>query len=522
MLLIFSCLFVFAVSIAYANPSDLWVFGADMPISADAGENGYCEDYPAVSGNLVVWQQCFEGNEPSRIYFKDLGSLNPEQPLVDVQPFHYNQQKPAVSGNLVVWTEEVVSSSNYPFEGQVIEKELYGLDKQSGDSPRFIAHGTSLGGSMGIGGSAVSGRRIVWSEGNPANPGSSYIFLYDFDTEIKQLVSDGPRDGSPDIDGDWVVWTDFNSDGKETHGFNISTGETFRVTIDGNSYDSSPSISGDLVTFARYSREACCTTGQIWLYKISTGEEWPVTSDDMRGSASPQISGDKIVWESWLWDNNESDIYLHDISSGETQQISSSGLAWSPAVDQDRIFWRDFRDNGSGRIYFNELNEQAGSLVDKYSPYLYLHNDEHFEPRKIDIMIAGDGTRLMRNNIGQKTVEMEGSNLTLDLLGTFSSSSDRPDDEADGKYLDLRGDVRLVASTARDNYGPRLFRDQFLDRYDNLVKSEAYPETMYADVTRDVDTGMVSIQYWLPYYFDNWVNYHEGDWEHVDVMLGRL
>ncbi|MHB8791738.1 MAG: hypothetical protein ACYC6O_00130 [Thermoleophilia bacterium] len=226
LLLIFTCMFGFAESIARANPSDLWVFGTDMPVSADAGESGYCEDYPAVSGNLVVWQQCFEGNGPSRIYFKDLGSSNPEQPLVDVRPFHYNQHRPAVSSNLVVWTEEVVSSSNYPFEGQVIEEELYGIDIQSGDSPRLIAHGTSISGR------AVSGRRIVWAEGNPANPGSSYIFLYDFDTEIKQLVSDGPRDGSPDIDGDWVVWTDFNSDGRETHGINIAAPEARHPQLD--------------------------------------------------------------------------------------------------------------------------------------------------------------------------------------------------------------------------------------------------------------------------------------------------
>jgi hypothetical protein len=52
-----------------------------------------------------------------------------------------------------------------------------------------------------------------------------------------------------------------------------------------------------------------------------------------------------------------------------------------------------------------------------------------------------------------------------------------------------------------------------------LINTNNYPETAYAHIVKNPVSGETAIQYWLPYYFDNWNNYHEGDWEHIDVIL---
>ncbi|NIT36405.1 MAG: hypothetical protein GTN49_07880, partial [candidate division Zixibacteria bacterium] len=41
--------------------------------------------------------------------------------------------------------------------------------------------------------------------------------------------------------------------------------------------------------------------------------------------------------------------------------------------------------------------------------------------------------------------------------------------------------------------------------------------TIYYDIFRD--SGKPVIQYWFFYPFNDWVNDHEGDWEHINVRI---
>ncbi len=48
----------------------------------------------------------------------------------------------------------------------------------------------------------------------------------------------------------------------------------------------------------------------------------------------------------------------------------------------------------------------------------------------------------------------------------------------------------------------------------------AYPPTEYAHAFwLDRANGRLAIQYWFYYPFNEWLNHHEGDWEHVQVIL---
>ncbi len=47
-----------------------------------------------------------------------------------------------------------------------------------------------------------------------------------------------------------------------------------------------------------------------------------------------------------------------------------------------------------------------------------------------------------------------------------------------------------------------------------------YPPTQYAHVFwYNRAEGLLGIQYWFYYPFDDWINRHEGDWEHINIIL---
>jgi len=69
------------------------------------------------------------------------------------------------------------------------------------------------------------------------------------------------------------------------------------------------------------------------------------------------------------------------------------------------------------------------------------------------------------------------------------------------------------------------FRVKECARYWELYAQEAhgelYPRKAYAHVVEGEGRyrGYLSIQYWLPYFYDDWANVHQMDWEMVSVIL---
>ena len=47
------------------------------------------------------------------------------------------------------------------------------------------------------------------------------------------------------------------------------------------------------------------------------------------------------------------------------------------------------------------------------------------------------------------------------------------------------------------------------------------PVVIYAHVVRDHEEKVITIQYWLFYYYNDWFNKHEGDWEMIQVMVAE-
>ncbi|HSJ10669.1 MAG TPA: hypothetical protein VK928_12175, partial [Longimicrobiales bacterium] len=55
--------------------------------------------------------------------------------------------------------------------------------------------------------------------------------------------------------------------------------------------------------------------------------------------------------------------------------------------------------------------------------------------------------------------------------------------------------------------------------YSAIRARETYTPTCYARVLDPDATGLVAIQYWFCYYYNDWANTHEGDWESAIVFV---
>jgi hypothetical protein len=94
-----------------------------------------------------------------------------------------------------------------------------------------------------------------------------------------------------------------------------------------------------------------------------------------------------------------------------------------------------------------------------------------------------------------------------------------PDADAGGDsveyYIDAPGDDRVVGGKVG-----WLERWRAIMGAPQAVTSAPYPPTQYAHVFWfNRARGLVGVQYWFYYPYDYWINRHEGDWEHVNVIL---
>ncbi|TGC10674.1 hypothetical protein [Methanolobus halotolerans] len=142
------------------------------------------------------------------------------------------------------------------------------------------------------------------------------------------------------IYGDWIVWTDYRN-----------------VTLEDI----------ENTTFNNYFQ----LDTDIYAYNITTGKNLSLEYESMQNA--PDIYGDRIVWEDYgnatLPPENEDltvedwlqfnvDVYMHNLSTEETMQITTNGsIQWSPAIYDDLVVWEDAR-NGNWDIYMYNLSSE--------------------------------------------------------------------------------------------------------------------------------------------------------------------
>jgi RsiW-degrading membrane proteinase PrsW (M82 family) len=141
-------------------------------------------------------------------------------------------------------------------------------------------------------------------------------------------------------------------------------------------------------------------------------------------------------------------------------------------------------------------------LAETYAPVLYFHPDELFRPQTVGVLV--DTARLRQVRPWRPNINVLPEVSVADLLG-YSSESYNLD-----SWLGDEG-----ASDYKNFSAHRTYYELFLS-----PQAGGPPVVAYAHVVRDEAPLVVTIQYWLFYYYNDWFNKHEGDWEMVQVVLG--
>lgn len=111
----------------------------------------------------------------------------------------------------------------------------------------------------------------------------------------------------------------------------------------------------------------------IFLYDIATGKTRQITSNTA-GQISPKIWGDYIVWEDNRNDSvkdkdPEWDIYLYNISSDEEKLITMApGIHTNPSINDNKVVWED------GRNFKGKKELRWGGNVPENNTDIYLYD----------------------------------------------------------------------------------------------------------------------------------------------------
>jgi len=141
------------------------------------------------------------------------------------------------------------------------------------------------------------------------------------------------------------------------------------------------------------------------------------------------------------------------------------------------------------------------TLARKYAPVLYFHPDELFRPQSVEVLVNSARLRAQRRFWFDV-------NVLLDVtIADFLDYQDRD------FFLDAWYGSEGISEYKNYTYHREIYRDKL------GPDAGGPPILAYAHVSRNVDSGGLTIQYWLFYYFNDWFNKHEGDWEMLEVIL---
>ena len=199
---------------------------ADDPFTVTDADGD--QDFPAIDGNLVVWQDRREGNWDIRGRdLEDRGSF-------EVISRGGDQVKPAISGRIVAW-EDHREGADRP--------NIWYRNLDDDDPKRVTENDESRD-------PAVSGEWIVFRTGEP-NGDNQRVRAFNIRTGDTKNLSDRTRlAGGPRISGTLVVWADRrNEEDFNIWGYNLATDtDDVRIAVEGRD-QTRPDISGTVVVW---------------------------------------------------------------------------------------------------------------------------------------------------------------------------------------------------------------------------------------------------------------------------------
>jgi len=317
LLLALFCALLAAVAAAPATA------GYEFPICTAPGG----QYWPAISANIVVWDDYRNSSTGGDIYGKDL-STGREFPVCTAPGSQY---WPAISASIVVWMDD----RNVSTTGS----DIYGYDLSTG---REFPICTTPGDQWCP---AISGAIVVWEDYR--NGATTDIYGKDLSTGREFAICTAPDyQWLPAISGNIVVWMDCRNSSTEVdiYGKDLATGSEFAVcTVPGT--QGWPAISGDIVVWEDW-RNVSTTRHDIYGKDLATGNEFAVCTAPGY-EWRPAISGNIVVWmDNRNYSTTGWDIYGKDLSTGrEFVVCTAPGDLYSrPTVSGKIVVWEDERN----------------------------------------------------------------------------------------------------------------------------------------------------------------------------------
>nr|WP_269430193.1 PKD domain-containing protein [Methanosarcina siciliae] len=168
----------------------------------------------------------------------------------------------------------------------------------------------------------------------------------------------------PAIYGNRVVWSqENNSSAYDIYLYNISTQKTGKIaTTNRSGPESELDIFGNVVVWTE--------SGNVYMHDIASNKTTQVTRNG--NSYQPAIYGNRIVYtvgNPYIGSNK--DIYVYDIPAARTTRITNSTLAFNPSVYGDKILYADCRNNPeyceTRDIYLYDLSNTSNNLVANFT-----------------------------------------------------------------------------------------------------------------------------------------------------------
>ena len=263
---------------------------------------------PAVDANKVVWVNS------GVIHVYDLSTKK------GTTIGSFAASHPAIYGNKLVWHDEsTVTPKLTVYDLKTKVRSYITKDVDSNSIP------------------SIYGNKIVWSA-------NSNVYIRDISACTQTKIAAG---SNPDIYGNKVSY-DSDSAGytPQIYVYDITTKKAIDVSQYGDNVASH--IFGDKVIWSDFYTRL----GNVRMYDIATEQQIEVTAgDDMTGydtGGATSINGKKIVYlkHNDLSNMELGDVYIYDIATGKSKQLSSGNTAQTPVVSDNVIVWSD-----SDRIY---------------------------------------------------------------------------------------------------------------------------------------------------------------------------
>ncbi len=267
---------------------------------------------PAVDNDKITW------TDSGIVHVYDLTTKK------DITISSSAASHPALSGNKLVWRDE---STGVPkltvFDINTRTKSYITKDVDRSSIP------------------AIYGNKIVWS----ANSG---VYVSDISTSKQIKIATG---SNPDIYGNKVSYeSDSAGDTPQIYVYDIAT----KKVVDASQY-------GDNMFSHIYRNKVIWSDfytrlGNIRVYDLATKQQTEVTTgDDMTGydtGGPTDISGNRIVYlkHNDLASMDLGDVYVYDIATGKSMQLSSGNTAKTPVISGNVVVWSD-----SGSIHMLNL-----------------------------------------------------------------------------------------------------------------------------------------------------------------------